>query len=233
MRGAFSNYPPAFINDNGIFSGIFCELIKGFAEELGVKLEFAEETGYGVIVGGLNEGRFDIFCSAVWPTPERLLEADFSIPLYYSDAFMWVREGDTRFDSRATLNNPFFRIAIKENDISDSIARADFPNARRVRVPQLNDTIKLLEFVSQDKADATFAESYLVEQHNKTTNVKLVAAGKPVREYPNTFMFRKGEVEFKKAIDGYLQRNIDSGFFLKLVKKYVGNEKVFKLEKKS
>jgi tRNA-dependent cyclodipeptide synthase len=222
IRGAFSNYPPTFMSEKGKVTGIFYELIKSFADGLGATLKLTEETGYGVIVEGLNEGRFDLFCSAVWPTPERLAQADFSIPLYYSDAYLWIRKSDLRFKNIKEIDNPFFRIAIKEGDISDSIARADFPKSRYVRVPQLSETVELLRFVAEDKADATFVETYLAEQFNKTARTKLISIGKPLRNYPNTFMIRKGEKKLKVALDQFLQGAIQSGLLEKLIKKYSG-----------
>jgi tRNA-dependent cyclodipeptide synthase len=229
IRGAFANYPPSFIeNDDGTFSGIFYELIQHIADDLGGSLELTEEVGYGVIVEGLNRGRFDIFCSTVWPTPERQQQAYFSVPLYQSDVYMWVRADEDKSKYEDLSSNRFFRIAVKENDISYSIANADFPNARQVRVPQLLDPIGLLEFVADDKADATFAEPYLVRLFNQKSSVKLAAIQKnSIRKYPNTFMFRKGEDEFKKILDQKIQEALASGMVKNLILKYAGSEEAF------
>lgn len=233
IRGAFANYPPSFIeNNDGTFSGIFYDLIKKIASDLGLELQLTEEVGYGVIVDGLNQGRFDVFCSAVWPTPERQDQAAFSMSLYDSPVYLWVRadEDKTKFDN--IIDNRFFRIAVKENDISFSIANADFPNARQVRVPQLLDPIGLLEFVADDRADATFAEPYLVKLFNQKSKIKLAAINQdPVRIYSNTFMFRKGDIEFKKILDAKIFELVKTGFVEELIEKYVGQpEAAFAIE---
>lgn len=229
IRGAFSNYPPSFIeNDDATFSGIFYDLLKWIADDLDFKLELTEEVGYGVIVDGLNENRFDIFCSAVWPTPERQAQAYFSKSLYESDAYMWVRQSEDKTIYDDIKTNRFFRIAVKENDISHSIATADFPNARQVRVPQLLDTIGLLEFVANDKADATFAEPYLVKLFNQRSNIKLVAVSKtPARSYPNTLMIKKGEDDLKQLLDAKIEEAVRTGFLEELIKKYAGSKEAF------
>lgn len=226
IKGAFANYPPSFIeNDDATFSGIFYDLIKWIANSLDARLELTEEVGYGVIIDGLNERRFDIFYSAVWPTPERQQQASFSKSLYSSDAYLWVRKDEDRSRFDDIKANRFFRIAVKENDISNSIANADFPNARQVRVPQLLDTTGLLEFVADDRADATFAEPYLVKLFNQRSNIKLAAVGRePIRTYPNTFMFRKGEEELKKLLDTKIDEAIQSGLLKSLIVKYAGSE---------
>lgn len=73
LRVSFSNYPPAFMYDKAFdnFSGIFYEVVKRIADKYGWEIKWSEETGYGVIIDGLEKNRFDIFGSTVWPTPER------------------------------------------------------------------------------------------------------------------------------------------------------------------
>jgi tRNA-dependent cyclodipeptide synthase len=223
IRAAFFNYDPAFIYEKttNTFSGIFYEVISEIAKRNNWEIRWKEETGYGVIVDGLKAGRFDVFASTAWPTPERLKEADFSTPLYMSKVFAWVKED-------IDPNNSSIRIAIKGGDISDSIATSDFPNARLVRVPQLADPSELLKFVAEDKADLTFAEPYLVEQFNKISNVKLrKLSDQPIREFGNTFMIRKNDTEFKNLLDKDIQDLIDLGFVKTLIEKYTGNGDTF------
>ncbi len=143
LRVGISNYPPAFMYDKQLesFSGIFFEILTKIANSHGWEIIFTEETGYGVIIDGLNEKRFDVFGSTVWPTPERKTQATFSKSIYTSKVFAWVKEN-------SILENNNQRIVIKENDISDSIAKSDFPNNRLVYVPQLADPMELLNFVA-------------------------------------------------------------------------------------
>jgi hypothetical protein len=148
LRVGFSNYIPAFMYDSnyGNFSGIFYDIITEIAKKYNWSIRWTEEVGYGVIIDGLNNNRFDIFGSTVWPTPERKQKADFSISLYKSETFIWVR-ADYRKNDDDIRNDKNARVAVKENDISDSIAKSDFPNNHKVRVPQLSDTTEILKFV--------------------------------------------------------------------------------------
>ncbi len=193
LRAAYSNYPPAFMTDeSGTHSGIFYEVIMEITKRLGLEISFIEETGYGVITKGLQEGRFDIFCSTVWPTPEREQEASFSTSLYESLVHIWANADSPYTNNKPLEDNLLLRIATKEGDISDSIAIADFPLARQVRVPQLADPETLLEFLVEDKADITFVESSLAALFNKRWNTKVVQiTTSPIRTYGNCFMLRK------------------------------------------
>lgn len=230
LRTAFSNYPPSFIeHSEDRYSGIFYEILLSVAHDLGVRLELVEEVGYGAVVGGLSDGRFDIFCSAVWPTETRQDQAIFSKPVYSSNVYMWVRQGEDKEKYENIQENPFFRIAVKENDI-DSIAQSKFPKARRVWAPQLLDPMGLLEFVAQDKADATFQDPYLVKLFNEQSSQKLLTPNtKPVAQFSNSFMLGKGSTELLGMVNNTIDRMKASGELEDLILKYVGSRDAFDL----
>jgi tRNA-dependent cyclodipeptide synthase len=130
LRVGFTNYIPAFMYDSDYnnFSGIFYEIIIEIAKKhMAGALFGPRKSGYGVIVDGLSNNRFDLFGSAAWPTPERLAQADFSNSLYKSNVFAWIRP-DFNKTNEEIKSDATIRAAVKENDISDSIATSDFPN---------------------------------------------------------------------------------------------------------
>lgn len=232
IRASFEDYLPAFVKDKvtGEYSGIFYEVLKRIADEHNLIIQFTEETGYGVIIEGLDRGRFDIFASTVWPTLDRINAADFSLPLYYSDVYLWIREDQANITYDQTQDDEFFRLAVKERDVSFSIACEYFPDNRRVYVPQLADPLVLLDFVAAGKADGTFAEPFLVEQFNKYSTIRLVKVeDNPIIRYGNTFMMRAGESEFKKLLDNSINEYLKNGFVTTLIEKYAGNPSAFQL----
>ncbi len=171
--------------------------------------------------------RFDIFGSAVWPTKERVEQASFSKSLYRSPVFAWVRPDyhESNEEIKADKNA---RVAVRENDISDSIAQSDFPDNRRIQLPQLADTTELLEFVADGRADFTFVEPFLAEYFNAKSKIKLVASSRePIIIFENVFMFKRGENPLKKIIDGKLEELKKEGVIAKLIKKYTGSEDTF------
>ncbi len=218
IRASFSHYPPAFIKEDGAYSGVFYEVLMNFAEDLHLGIDWVEETGYGVIIDGLNDGRFDIFASTVWPTPERIPQANFSISLYESSVEMWAMKQY----SNEQLHNKDFTIAIREDDISHSIAFADYPEAKLVRIPQLGNMDDLLQMVISGIAQATFAEPYIVDDFNKRFSTELipVAEVSPVRTYPNTFMLKKGEHELLPKLNTFIEALKKNGEIEQLLKKY-------------
>jgi len=222
LRIGFTSYVPALMydKDNNNFSGIFYDIIIKISKKYGWRVRWTEEIGYGVITDGLNNNRFDIFGSTVWPTPERKPKADFSVSLYKSSTFIWVRPDYNKTDAEIR-DNTNARVAVKENDITDSIAKSDFPNNRQVRVPQLSNTTDVLKFVAEGRADFTFVEPCLAEHFNKTSEIKLVATSKnPIRVYDNTFIFKHGEARLKRLLNKELELMKQSGEIKRLIEKY-------------
>ncbi len=224
LRAAFVEYPPVMQRIGTEFSGIFCDIIRGFAERNDLKIEWVEETGYGVVIDGLIDGRFDIFCSATWPTPERHKKAALSRPIYYSDVGVWVKE-DSPLAAKdwIVLNDARYRIAVTEGDITHEISLTDFVFAKWVRAPQLGRVKALLEFVADGRADATMAErmTYDAYASQLTHTLVNIAHDKPIRRYPNCFLVGKNQNDFLDVLDAYLADIADSGDIEKIVRKYV------------
>ena len=224
LRAAFGEYPPVMQRVGEKFSGIFYDIICGFAKKHELKIEWVEETGYGVVIDGLSEGRFDIFCSATWPTPERHKKASLSRPVYYSDVGIWVRaECELAGKDWITLNDPNYRIAVTEGDISHQICLTDFTFAKWVRVPQLGKVRTLLEFVADDRADATLVEQMTYDAYAKGLSSPLLnlARDKPIRRYANSFLVGKDQNDFLEIFDQYLEEIAVSGETASIIDRYL------------
>ncbi len=224
LRAAFTEYPPVFDRTDTAFKGIFHELIVAFAEKHQLRIEWVEETGYGVVIDGLAEGRFDIFCAATWPTPERHKQASLSRPVYYSDVGVWVRADSTLAQADwIKLNNSKHRIAVTEGDITHEIALTDFTFAKWVRVPQLGKVKALLEFVAEGRADATIVERITYEAYAEQLSATLIniAQDKPIRRYPNCFLIGKNQHDFLDLLDKFIDETLDSGNAADIVGRHI------------
>ena len=223
IRVSFQPYWPAIIHDprSDRFSGIFADILAEIARRNGWRLRWCEEVGYGVIVDGLEEDRFDIFGSTVWPTPEREQSAECTESVFESLILVWVRPG-FQGTEEALCTDEHLRVVVKENDISDSIAMSDFPRNRKVQIPQLGAPTEVLRAVSEDRADFTFAERILVDHFYGTSPGKLVAVSeRPIRVYGNTFMLRRGELRWKDFLNAQLQTLQEEGFVASLLERYL------------
>jgi polar amino acid transport system substrate-binding protein len=224
IRCGYVTYPPSCIKDpnTGELSGIFIETIKEVGENLELVIEFTEEVGWGSMIEGLKTNRYDLICSPVWASTSRGKQADFSMPLFYSGIGVYVREDDNRFENLSEIDSDSVKIATIDGEITDIIARSEFPNASRVSLPQLSDLSQILLNVARGRADVTFVEPHIGFQFlkNNPGTVKNIAEAKPIRIFPNSMMFKKGQVEFKSMLDTALEELINIGHVDKIIDKY-------------
>src|SRR6185369_13046620 len=99
---------------------------------------------------------------------------------------------------------------------------ADFPNAKKLSLPQMADVSELLLSVGTGKADVTFAEPLFAYNFVKKNpkSIQNISANKPVRILPNVFMFNAGEEKFKAMLNTTLDEMINSGDVDKILAKY-------------
>lgn len=229
LHASYIDYPPALSrNAAGNMVGVFADIVSGFAQKHNLDVRWVEETGYGAVIDGLRDGRFDIFCSPTWPTPERQRYAALSLPLYYSEVGVWVREDSALVGQDwLNLNNPKYSIAITENDITHAICLTDFTQAKWIRAPQLGRVEALLKMVADGQATATMVEAMTYDAYTPALSYGLVniAENKPIRRYANSFLVGKNQDDFKGMLDDYLKELLQEGVVRDLLMRYVADLK--------
>jgi ABC-type amino acid transport substrate-binding protein len=206
LHAAYIDYPPSMIVDpnSKAKSGIMPEVISEAANAMGIKVDYVEETTFGSMVDTLDSGRADIVVSGIWPSSSRALRADFSRVVYYSPVYAYVRSDDTRFDNNlAAINKSAVRIATIDGELSSIVAHSDYPGAGVVSLPQQADVAQLLLQLSSRKADVTFVEPAIADAFlaKNPGSIRRVSGVAPVRLFPNTFLFRKGDTGLRDAVN--------------------------------
>lgn len=210
--------------NTGKLSGIGIEVLELAAKNLGLKIEWTEEVGWGSMIEGLQTNRYDLIATPVWTGANRALVADFSKPLYFSPVFAYFKTGNTSLRNRDkdSLNSSLSTIATVDGATAEIIAKEDFPKAKTISLPQLSDISQQLLIVSTRKADFTFVEPAVAVAFLKTNPGTIEPMTKlgALRVFPNCWMFRRGQMEFKNMIDTALDQLINSGTMDKIIKKY-------------
>ena len=171
---------------------------------MGLKLSYVEETSFASMVDTLENNRADIVVSGIWPSSTRALRADFSRVVYYSPIYAYVRSNDPRLDGNlASADNGKFRIATIDGELSSIVAHSDYPHAPTVSLPQQADVPQLLLQLSSQKADLTFVEPAIADAFlaKNPGSIRRVSGAAPVRLFPNSFLFRKGDTGLRDAIN--------------------------------
>ena len=225
IRCGYVPYPPGLIKDpnTGKISGIFAEVLEKAGGNLGLKVEWTEEVGWGTMVEGLNAGRYDMIGSPVWPTSERVRVADFTEAVYYGGVEVFVRADETRFDAKlGNLNDPKFKIATIEGEAAATIAEQDFPKAGRISLPQMTDLSQLILNVVDSKADITFVDPVIAKQFmdKNPGKIKPLSPGNPIRLYPNVLMLKQSDHAFRRVLNLSIADLQNNGFVDKVISKY-------------
>lgn len=208
--------------NTGELSGIFHDALEEAAKNLDLKINWVEEVGWGTMIEGLNAGRYDMIGSPVWPNSSRAKNVDFTIPLNYSAVGAYTRSGDNRFADLSRINNSSITISTIDGEMSSFIAKATFPNAKVVSLPQDSQVSELLLNVRTGKADVTFVETAIAEEFlaQNPGSVQNIVPNNPVRSFGNTMLVPKNQDGFKSMINSALEELFNSGTVDVLIDKY-------------
>jgi ABC-type amino acid transport substrate-binding protein len=225
LRAAYIDYPPSMTVDpnSKAKGGIMPQVISEAASAMGIQVNYVEETTFASMVDTLDNGRADIVVSGIWPSSARALRADFSRVVYYSPIYAYVRSDDSRFDGKLeTVNNGAVRIATVDGELSSIVAHSDYPAAAVVSLPQQADVAQLLLQLSSRKADITFVEPAIADAFlaKNPGSIRRVTGVAPVRLFPNTFLFRKGDTALRDAIDIAIVELTNSRRLATIIKPY-------------
>lgn len=222
----YINYPPGFIVDpnTGKYSGIFNDVLVEIAKRNNLTINYKTPVTWATMIQDVNMGKVDIIANPVWATPSRKESADFSNPVYFSPIGVFVRANDDRFsDNYSNINNPTISIAAVQGEINNQIAIEDFPKAELTPFPDDVDVSQLFLEIESGKKDVTFAEpmfayDYMIKNPDKIKNIGL---NNPIRNYPNSYMIKKGETELIDFMNQNIAQLIKDGTIDKILDKYV------------
>lgn len=225
IRCGYIVYPPSTIKDpnTGAISGFSADIINKLAGDLGLKVEWTEETGSGSMVESLNSNRFDVLCTSIWTSSPRGKVIKFSAPLYYTAINAYARKDDLRFmDNEKAFDREDIRISTVDGDIAGQIAREDAPKAKLYSLPDLTDFTHLLLAVKDNKADLTFAEAMQVArfQEQNPNVLRNVTPDNPVRIFANGFAIKSGEDRLADMIDNAIRNIQNNGFIERVLAKH-------------
>ena len=209
--------------NTGQMVGADYEVWQEIGKELGLKISWAQEAGWGNFIQDLTQKRFDVFCSQLWPDAPRTKFLTLSQPVIYSPLFAYVRVGDTRFNANeAAINNAHITIPAVDGDVGVDMAKSRFPQAKILTLPQTGTLSDMLLSVITKKADVLFLNQAMFDDFNKANPNKLVR----VQNLPPSFMFasrygfKQGDIALRDMVNVALQKIIDDGRLEKIAQKY-------------
>lgn len=215
LRCGYALYDPLVIKDpSGALHGVFFDLANEMGRELGLKIEWTAEVGYGEIEEGFLANKYDVFCTGAAITPKRGKFSYYTTPIYYQTDVVWVRADDHRFDANLSrLNAPDVTLAVRDGDLPETIARLSFPKAKTISSPQSADYTQMFMDVQTGKADAVFFEKSFGDKYlaQNPGGLKIARPDTPVYTIPVAMMLPMGADKLKSVLDTALAKMILNG----------------------
>ncbi|MFA6279254.1 MAG: transporter substrate-binding domain-containing protein [Bdellovibrionales bacterium] len=218
--------PPRFIPDPNTkaLQGSLVDIMEEIGKVLHLKIEWAEDTGYGTFAENLRSGKEDMFCGTVWTSSARAHKILLTSPLFFASIHAYVKEGDNRFDNKPeALNNDSVTLSVMDGASGLAVASTTFPKANLYKVPQLGNISEIMMGVATGKADATiFDESNILAYNKKNPQhpLRRVLGLPPLRLYGESFAVGMGEFELRELLNTAISELQNNGTIDSILKKY-------------
>ncbi len=233
IRCGYALYQPMLSKDpnTGEMTGIAADVISAVAKSLQLKIEWTAEFGFATSIADLEAERFDVTCIGFWRLPLEARRLTYTMPFAFSQMNAYVRVDDKRFDKDVMLiDDAKVSIISADGQMSSSVARDQFPNAKLIELPNMTQLSQQIEDVAAGKADVFLSESGAAEDYmiKNPGKIRRVPTPAPVNVYQNTLAMKMGENDLKTMLDSALIDVIENGQMDKILKKYDPDGKVFK-----
>lgn len=152
------NEPWGYTDSDGAYHGMAVDLINGFAEQIGVEVEFSP-LEFSSMIPAVQAGKADIICTNLTRKASRATSVSFTEPVGGSYVVAVVRK-DT-ITSVDEINRSGVTLTTESGTIHEDIAKENFPNATMSAVNQNADAIAALKAGRADVflTDLTIAEA--------------------------------------------------------------------------
>jgi ABC-type amino acid transport substrate-binding protein len=224
IHAAYAVGAPLYIIDpkTGQRSGVFYDLVNEAANHLGLKVEWTREVGYGEMIEGLREGRYDIVGSGVWINADRGKSADYTIPVYYDAVYAYRSTKRQAPSSVDQINASSVVISTTDGELGQTIAKRDFPKARRLDLPQNADFSQMIANVTAGKADVVFLSAGAAAGYQTANPGSIVAIDPthPLRIFPNAVLLPQGAYGLQHAMNYAFTEMLNNGDVDTILKRY-------------
>ena len=215
MEGTWA--PWTYHDEAGELVGYDVEVAQAVAEQLGVKVSFAE-SGWDSLLAGLESGRYDIIVNGVEIDEARQEKFDFSVPYAYNRTVVIVRANDDSIQAMEDL-------AGKKTANTLNSTYAAVGEAYGAQVTGVDDFIQTIELLTSGRIDATLnAEVSYYDYLNAHPDAQVKIACTDPQATQVAIPMRKGEdtASLREAIDKALEELGQDGTLTELSVKYFG-----------
>lgn len=228
IRCGYILWNPSLIKDpnTGHLSGIFYDYVEALGKALHLKIEWAEEMGWGDFPAALDNGRIDVMCGGSYANSARARVIDFVRPILYQPMYAYVRADDKRFDNNLdAINDPAVTIITVEGATPSVVAAQDFPKAKNIQLPEMTSLSENFVNLAAGKGDVVILYSGAFSSYDSHNpgKIRRVSAKIPLRVFGDSLAVAGGQDQFRRMLDIATDEMILSGQIDKIIAKYDQN----------
>lgn len=224
IKCAYALRPPMVTKDVNTqkMTGIGVDLMEEIGKRLNLKIDWAEEVGFGTIVESIKTQRVDMGCGIYWSNSARAPHIAFTRPIYFETLYVYKRKDDPRtvasFDE---LNDPKYSFSSIDGGTPIVLQKQLFPLSQQKTLPELADLADTFQDLVSKKVDFVIQPEITVVNFEKARPglvTKLLET--PVAYYPATMFLPIGDARLKSMIDTVLTEIEYDGTLKKILRKY-------------
>jgi len=211
-------YPPFNFKDpkTGHLTGYDVEVARLVAGRLKLKSQFVQAE-WSAVLPAVSSGKVDAAISQVIITPERERAYDFSIPYTYSSFQLIVRKNE-RANYRNLADLKGRKLGVREGSVFEQQAR-QVPGVEVRSYPAVPENLQDLAF---GRIDASLDDSLMVSYLLKNSELPIKAGPRVGNPSRIGVALRKGNPQFKAAVDRVLTEARADGTLRQLSLKWFG-----------
>ncbi|WP_328613156.1 ABC transporter substrate-binding protein [Amycolatopsis sp. NBC_00355] len=221
LVGQDQSYPPNEFQDNGKAAGFDVDLGTAIGQVLGVQMEF-QNASFDGIIPGIGSKKYELAMSSFSITSERLQTVDM-ISYYKAGTSLGVLKGNPdgiKVDDLCGKKVAVQKGTTQVEDLDKKNAACTGGGKPAIEVTQLQAQTDVNLALTAKRVQAELADSPVIDYAVKQTNDALEVVGEPYDTAPYGIVLAKNSGDYGKAVQGAVQKLIDSGAYKKILDKW-------------
>ncbi|HEY5185884.1 MAG TPA: ABC transporter substrate-binding protein [Actinomycetes bacterium] len=221
--GTDASYAPSeFVDTDGkTIIGFDADLAKALGTVLGLKVDL-QNAPFDSLVESVKNGKFDLGVSSFTINADRLKQVD--MVSYFNAGTSWaVEKGNPagiKPDSACGKKVAVQKGTVQVDDITARSKTCTNAGKPAITIDQYQLQSDATAAVVSGKDDAMLADSPVVAYAVKQTGDKLEVTGQTYAAAPYGIAVPKGQGQYTQAIQGAMQKLMDTGVYLDILKKW-------------
>jgi len=221
--GTDASYAPSeFVDTDGkTVVGFDADLAKALGQVLGLNVTL-QNAPFGTIIEGVKSGKFDLGVSSFTINPDRMKQVD--MVSYYSAGTSWaVPQGNPMGitpDNACGKKIAVQKDTVQQDDITKRSKKCTDAGKPAITIEPYTLQSDVTSAVVTGKDDAELADSPVIAYAVKQTNGKLQQVGDIYDSAPYGIVVPKNQGDYAKAVQGAVQKLIDSGTYQSILSKW-------------